>query len=123
VNEEFPVRFNGYGLVSGLDQSPAAKPWPGGAPWDNQRTGGTAVSVLLGESELRERLLSENEDYRRLAAEHQSYSERLEKLISRHHLTEEEKLEEIQLKKKKLMLKDQMYAMLQKYRKQVESGS
>ena len=81
------------------------------------------MSVLLGESELREHLLTNNEEFRRLAAEHQSYSERLEKLISRHHLSAEEQLQEIQLKKKKLMLKDQMYAMLQRYRKQVESGA
>ncbi len=81
------------------------------------------MSVLLGEAELREHLLTSNDDYRRLAAEHQSYSDRLEKLISHHHLSEEEKLQEITLKKKKLMLKDQMYAMLQKYRKEVEAGS
>jgi uncharacterized protein YdcH (DUF465 family) len=86
-------------------------------------TGGTAVNVLLGESELRDRLLSSNDDYRRLAAEHQSYSDRLEKLTSRHHLSEEEKLQEVTLKKKKLQLKDQMYAMLQRFRKEVESGS
>ncbi len=78
---------------------------------------------MIGEAELRERMLTNNEEFRRLAAEHQSYSDRLEKLISRHHLSEEEQLQETMLKKKKLMLKDQMYAMLQRYRKEMESGS
>ncbi len=78
---------------------------------------------MIGETELRERLLTSNEEFRRLAAEHQSYSDRLDRLISRHHLSEDEKLQETMLKKKKLMLKDQMYAMLQRYRKEVETGS
>jgi len=81
------------------------------------------VNVLLGESELRERLLTSNEEYRWLAAEHQSYSDQLAKLASRHHLSEAEKLQEVTLKKKKLQLKDQMYAMLQRFRKKMESGS
>jgi uncharacterized protein YdcH (DUF465 family) len=81
------------------------------------------MSVLIGEAELREQLLLSNEDYRRLAAEHQSYSDQLEKLSSRPYLSDDEKLQEVMLKKKKLMLKDQMYVMLQKHRKEIESGS
>ncbi len=81
------------------------------------------MSVMIGETELRERLLTSNEEFRRLAAEHQSYSDRLDSLISRHHLSEDERLQETMLKKKKLLLKDQMYAMLQKYRKEMGSGS
>ncbi len=76
------------------------------------------MGVLLGEMELREHLMSKSEEYRRLAEVHQSYSDQLEQLTRRHHLSEEEKLREITLKKKKLMLKDQMYAMMQKYRKE-----
>jgi len=79
------------------------------------------MSVLMGEAELREQLLNTNDEYRRLAVEHQSYEEQLETLSSRHHLTDEEKMLEVTLKKKKLMLKDQMYSLLQKYRKQAGS--
>jgi uncharacterized protein YdcH (DUF465 family) len=75
---------------------------------------------VVSETELREQLLRSNEEYRRLAAEHRSYAEQLEKLNSRHHLSEEERLEEVTLKKKKLLLKDQMYSLLQKYRKEYE---
>jgi uncharacterized protein YdcH (DUF465 family) len=89
---------------------------------EHYKKGGIAVSVLLGESELREQLLTNSDEYRRLAIEHKSYSERLEQLARRHHLSEEEKLQEITLKKKKLLLKDQMFAMVQRYRKEMESG-
>ena len=81
------------------------------------------MSVLIGEAELKEQLLHTNEEYRRLAAEHQSYSDQLEKLSSRSHLSDEEKIQEVMLKKKKLLLKDQMYLMLQKHRKSIESGN
>jgi uncharacterized protein YdcH (DUF465 family) len=80
------------------------------------------MSVLLGEAELREHLMETSEGFRRLAAEHHAYAEQLEQLSSRHYLTEEEKIQEVTLKKKKLMLKDQMYLMLQQYRKEMKAG-
>ena len=78
------------------------------------------MSVLISESELREQLLRTNSEYRRLAAEHKNYSEQLEVLNSRHYLSEEEKIQETTLKKKKLLLKDQMYSLLQRARKDFE---
>jgi uncharacterized protein YdcH (DUF465 family) len=78
------------------------------------------MSVLLGEAELREQLMRANEQFRKLAAEHKMYADQLDKLTSRAYLTEEEKLQETTLKKKKLLLKDQMYSMVQKYRRELE---
>ena len=78
------------------------------------------MSVLISESELRDQLQRTNPEFRRLAAEHRSYSEQLEVLNSRHFLSEEEKIQEITLKKKKLLLKDQMYSLLQRFRKELE---
>ncbi len=78
------------------------------------------MSVLISETELREQLMRTNPEFRRLVAEHKSYAEQLEILNSRHHLSEEEKLQEVTLKKKKLLLKDQMYSLLQRYRKELE---
>ena len=81
------------------------------------------MGVMMGETELRERLLNTNDEYRRLAAKHQAYDEQLEELSSRHHLNEEERMQEITLKKKKLVLKDQMYSLLQRHRKESEAHS
>lgn len=81
------------------------------------------MSVPIGEAELRQQLLARDEEFKRLAAEHQSYDEQLEKLSRRHHLTDAERIQEITIKKRKLMLKDQMYSMVQKYRKELQAGS
>ncbi len=81
------------------------------------------MSGFIGEAELRDQLLKENAEYRRLAAEHQSCDDQLESLTNKHFLSEEEELQEKTLKKKKLMLKDQMYSMVQKVRRQMEAGS
>ena len=51
----------------------------------------------------------------RLAHEHSLYSQRLETLIHKRFLTEEEKLEEVRLKKLKLKLKDQMMLLEHQY--------
>ena len=81
------------------------------------------MSCFIRESELREQLLKDNAEYRKLAAEHQSYDDQLEDLSSKHYLSEEEQIQEKMLKKKKLMLKDQMYQMVQRIRKQMQAGS
>jgi uncharacterized protein len=78
------------------------------------------MSVLIREEELRERLLKDNEEFRRLAVEHQDYADKLEDLAKKHFLSTEEQVQEKLLKKKKLILKDQMYVMVQKARKQAE---
>ncbi len=79
------------------------------------------MSLLNSESELREQLLRDNAEFRKLAAEHQHYSEQLDDLANKHFLSDEEQLQEKTLKKKKLMLKDQMYSMVQRVRKDMES--
>jgi uncharacterized protein YdcH (DUF465 family) len=79
------------------------------------------MSLLINESELREQLLQNNAEFRRLAAEHQHYSDQLDDLSNKHFLSDDEQLQEKTLKKKKLMLKDQMYSMVQKVRKELES--
>ncbi len=56
----------------------------------------------------RDQLLASHEEFQRLVQEHSQYSQRLESLTQKHYLTEDEKLEEVRLKKLKLRLKDQM---------------
>jgi uncharacterized protein YdcH (DUF465 family) len=57
---------------------------------------------------VREQLMASSEEFRQLADEHSKYSQRLESLLSKKYLSEEEKVEEVRLKKLKLRLKDQM---------------
>lgn len=60
----------------------------------------------------RERLAREDANYRRLLAKHQEYEQRLSTLQSRRYLSEEEKLDEVKLKKLKLAIKDRMQELL-----------
>lgn len=68
-------------------------------------------------SQVRDQLLADHEEFRKLAQEHQQYSQRLESLISKRYLSEDEKLEEVRLKKLKLRLKDQMEMIEQQFRR------
>ncbi len=66
---------------------------------------------------VRESLLASNEEFRHLVQEHAQYSERLEHLSQKHYLSEDDKLEQVRLKKLKLRLKDQMLVLEQQYLK------
>ena len=72
--------------------------------------------------DLKEHLMATNEQFARLATERQTYKLKLQELAGKPFLTDQEQLEEVQLKKQKLRLKDQMEAMLHDYRKQALSA-
>ena len=57
---------------------------------------------------IREQLMAGNEEYQRLREEHTRYASQLDQLSSKHYLSEQERLEEVRLKKLKLRVKDQM---------------
>lgn len=65
---------------------------------------------------VREQLLASHEEFRRLAQEHTQYSQRLDSLSEKRYLTDDEKLEEVRLKKLKLRVKDQMQMIEQSYK-------
>ena len=67
-------------------------------------------------SQVRDVLLSSNDEFRRLAQEHAQYSQRLDSLITKPYLSDDEKIEEVRLKKMKLRLKDQMEELEQQHR-------
>ena len=52
-----------------------------------------------------------SEEIQRLHAEHRRYAQRLEELVQKPYLSEDEQLEEVRLKKLKLHAKDLIYAL------------
>lgn len=75
--------------------------------------------MMMKEEEIKEHLMSANPEFRRLVEEHKQYEGQLEQLMNRHRLNEQDHLEEVRLKKKKLHLKDQMNSMIQKFRSEL----
>ncbi|MFQ6109465.1 MAG: hypothetical protein ACE5L7_07930 [Candidatus Aminicenantales bacterium] len=71
----------------------------------------------MEEEEIKEILLKENEEFRKAYRMHQQYEKKLEEFKKKGFLSEEEKLQEKELKKKKLALKDKMYYLMIEYRK------
>jgi uncharacterized protein YdcH (DUF465 family) len=55
--------------------------------------------------------LLENDEYRKLDAQHHEFDDRLRMLMDKTILSDDEQLEETTLKKKKLQLKDRMEAI------------
>ncbi len=61
---------------------------------------------------LKEELMASNPEFREMAREHGRYEQRLSELSALTYPSDEEQLEEVTLKKKKLALKDQMYSLM-----------
>lgn len=70
------------------------------------------------QEELKAHLMQTDEDFRRLVNQHSDYAHKLEELESRPHLTDQEQIEEVRLKKLKLNAKDQIELRLSRYRTQ-----
>ena len=69
-------------------------------------------------AQVRDVLIASNEEFRRLVTEHSQHSQRLDSLTQKRFLSEDEKIEEVRLKKLKLRLKDQMESLEQQFRHQ-----
>jgi len=65
-------------------------------------------------SETRVKLLKDDPHFRKLAEKHQEYDDRLEAIRSKRFLTDDEKTEEVRLKKLKLAVKDEMEQILRR---------
>jgi hypothetical protein len=71
----------------------------------------------MDERELKEQMLRESPEFKRLFQEHQSYEKKLDDLTKKSFLSEDERIEERELKKRKLALKDRMYLLMSEFRK------
>ena len=70
----------------------------------------------------KDHLLATHETFRKLAQEHTQYEQRLSSLTHKRYLTDDEKLEEVRLKKLKLRLKDQMQSIERQYQLHVQAN-
>lgn len=68
-------------------------------------------------TQVRDVLLAQNEEFQKLVTEHSQYSQRLDSLTQKRYLSEDEKIEEVRLKKLKLRLKDQMESLEREFRR------
>ncbi len=67
-------------------------------------------------------LMTSNSEFRELAREHGRYEARLSELSSLSYPSDEEQMEEVTLKKKKLAIKDQMYSLMLQHEKSLSPG-
>ena len=71
---------------------------------------------LTTQDELKAHLMATDEHFRTLMTQHHEYDVRLEALEAMTHPTEEDKVEEVKLKKLKLHLKDQITDLLHRHK-------
>jgi uncharacterized protein YdcH (DUF465 family) len=72
---------------------------------------------MNGQSQdLKELLLQTDEEFSQLAAKHHELDDRLNELTSKHYLSEPEQLEKVNLKKRKLQIKDRMEDIMRRRR-------
>ncbi|MGH9947144.1 MAG: YdcH family protein [Pyrinomonadaceae bacterium] len=64
---------------------------------------------------VRDELLKSNPTFRDLVHQHQNFEERLTQLSGLNYPSDDEQVEESTLKKKKLMVKDEIYAIMHDY--------
>jgi len=87
-----------------------------GSPRSATASAETDSQVLVLDKHSFDQLLASHEEFQKLAQEHTQYAQRLDSLTQKRYLTEDEKLEEVRLKKLKLRLKDQMESIERQYR-------
>ncbi len=71
----------------------------------------------MDEKELKELMIARSEEFKKLHEEHKKQEEKLRTYETRDFLSDAEKLEEKEIKKRKLVLKDRMYKMMTEFRK------
>ena len=70
---------------------------------------------ILDDACVRDHLMRTNEQFVRLAEAHQEYEHRLELLLGKPFLNQDEQVEETVIKKRKLALKDQMQVIIHRH--------
>jgi uncharacterized protein YdcH (DUF465 family) len=68
--------------------------------------------------DLKARLMQTDKEFNNLAAKHHELEDRLHELTAKQYLSEPEQVEETNLKKRKLQLKDRMEDIIRRHRSQ-----
>jgi uncharacterized protein YdcH (DUF465 family) len=77
---------------------------------------GKEAEAMSMQDELKEELIQTDAEFRRLYEEHLDYKRRLQEIQQKTLLSQEDEVEEKRIKLHKLMLKDQMEAILRIHR-------
>jgi uncharacterized protein YdcH (DUF465 family) len=72
----------------------------------------------LSQEDLKAYLMQSNEEFRSIAEKHAEYSRLIDAIENKAHPTPEDEIQEHELKKLKLRLKDQMHEIMGRYRAQ-----
>ena len=72
------------------------------------------------QQDLKDLVMQTDEEYHQLATQHHELDDRLHQLTDKPYLSEPEQLEEVNLKKRKLQLKDRMEEILRRRRQGLE---
>lgn len=75
--------------------------------------------MIKGDEELIQKLIKEDEEFRRRMEEHQMFEKELEEFNKRPFLTPQEEMEKKKIQKLKLAGKDAMEFILSRYRNQI----
>jgi uncharacterized protein YdcH (DUF465 family) len=76
--------------------------------------------ISMGEKELKELLIKESEEFKNVYERHQQCEKELEQLKNKDFHTDQDRLIERELKKRKLALKDRMYLIMTNYRRSLQ---
>jgi hypothetical protein len=74
------------------------------------------------QQDLKDLVMQTDEEYHQLATQHHELDDRLHQLTDKPYLSEPEQLEEVNLKKRKLQLKDRMEDILRRRRQGQEES-
>ncbi len=72
----------------------------------------------MNEAVVKDHLMRTDEQFMKLAEEHQKYESQLERLLGQPFLNQNERVEETVIKKKKLALKDRMQELIYQHQGQ-----
>jgi len=75
--------------------------------------------VSITSDDIRQSLLARDPEFRRLVEEHTRYDSQLEEIVNSPYINSEDLLQEAELKKRKLYLKDRMELLVVRYQQMV----